>query len=381
MGDDILSRVFSRRMSTKEIKTSARITSKEIHPIVRTVQAGQAILNGENVQQNMTVIADGVNELIPKAAQMAKQARHFIPSIQIVGRSLCDSAKIVTSFSTIATTVGIGANAVLTYQGVQVLELIAARLKDINATLAAQTAMIAQKDFPGYVYDMLRERIGQTSGDPDCAHWFFVYHPDNDWYPKFYNLLESKPLGPEFCGYTNQIDTAFVFMLAARRRINEKARRKTSRYGSPNRPVRLHLLIPAYQPILIVEALKIPEEIGDFVMEGRINSNKEFVWLNLPEEQRHYVVDIGHWVPPAMGFWDSVMSKFGLVERPPELREARILGTRQKMLGESDEVDVSLGNDIGDGNEDDKANAGNQATPLHHHRRRRRRRSLSEQGR
>ncbi|KAI5922921.1 hypothetical protein F4810DRAFT_228209 [Camillea tinctor] len=370
MSDDILTRVFSRRLSTKEVKTTSRITSKELHPIVRTVQAGQAILAGENVQQNMTIVADGVNELIPKAAQLAKQAKYFIPSMQVVGRSLCDSAKIMTSFNSIATSVGIGANMVLTYQGVQVLELIAARLKDINATLAAQTAMIAQKDFPQYVYDMIRERIGQTSGDPECAHWFFVYHPDNDWYPKFYNLLESKPLGPEFCGYTNQIDTAFVFMLAARRRILEKMRRKGSRYGSSQRPVRLHLLIPAYQPILIVEALKIPEEIGDFVMEGRINSNKEFVWLNLPEDQRHYVVDIGHWVPPSMGFWDTVMSKFGFVERPPELREARVLGSRQRLPGEAYEPEPAI---TEAGEEDEKGNATNTATPLQHRRRRRRR--------
>jgi hypothetical protein len=72
---------------------------------------------------------------------------------------------------------------------------------------------------------MIRERVTQTSLDPAFDHWFFVYHPNNDWYPGFYHILQREPIGPKFCGYTNQIDTAFVFMLAVRRRIKRKERR------------------------------------------------------------------------------------------------------------------------------------------------------------
>ncbi|KAL6410082.1 hypothetical protein AUP68_06492 [Ilyonectria robusta] len=240
---------------------------------------------------------------------------------------------------------------------------------------------------------MIRERVGVTSHDPDRDHWFFVYHPDNDWYPKFYHLVSDTPLGDRFCGYTNQIDTVFLSMLEARQRIKEEEDRARIRQ-QPIRPVKLHLLIPAYQPILIAEAPKIPENIGDFVIEGRINSGVEFVWLNLPREQRHYVEGIGEWIPPTPGWWDWCMSKLGLADEMPMLGEARVLGTRQQVQGGDSEQDVddSLGGGSdGDDNssvvvqyESDGERDRHDATPLHQRRRRRHRRHrhrTSEDGR
>ncbi|KAE8440395.1 hypothetical protein EG329_008171 [Mollisiaceae sp. DMI_Dod_QoI] len=87
-------------------------------------------------------------------------------------------------------------------------------------------------------------------------------------------------------------------------------------------------------------------------MEGRINSTKEFVWLNLPKEQRNFVVDIGHWVPPTLGWWDWAMSKFGPVEKPLVLREPRVLGTRQQPR-EDDEEQADEDKDGGNGGDDD----------------------------
>ncbi|KAF7553372.1 hypothetical protein G7Z17_g3658 [Cylindrodendrum hubeiense] len=357
-------------------------------PLVRTLQAGYHLLESGEAVHNVNNAAATLN--------------HFIPVMQVMGKSISDSAKIFTYFNVAALTIGIGANVVPTYQGVQVLQLIAARLKDISTSLAAQTALVAQKEFPQYVYEMIRERLGQTSDDKTCDHLFFVYHPDDDWYPKFYHLLEKNPPGPRFCGYTNQIDTIFIFMLAVRRRIQEKERRAEEK-GRPKRPTKLHLIIPAYQPILILEALKIPEEIGDFVMEGRINSNTEFVWLNLPEEQRHYVLGIGHWTPPTLGWWDWSMTKVGMAEEPPVLRAPRVLGTSQQKDEDEDERVSVNSEDSGYDAPDDTALTGqgmmsdpgpsagypgpsgessrHDATPVHHRRRRKHKKpSSKEQG-
>jgi hypothetical protein len=52
-------------------------------------------------------------------------------------------------------------------------------------------------------------------------------------------------------------------------------------------------------------------------MEGCINSNREFVWINLAEDQRHYVQDIGQFLPPTQGWFDRAMSGIGLAETPP----------------------------------------------------------------
>ncbi|CAI4214361.1 unnamed protein product [Parascedosporium putredinis] len=265
----------------KAIKAAVKYAS-ECEPLVRTIQGGLETCDMKRAIGDITKTVDDVEDLVSKISDVAAKAIQFVPSMQIVGKSFADSAKIFASFSSIASAAGIGVNIVLAYQGLSAVRLIDAR-------------------FPQYVYDMISERVTQTSLDPNQDHWFFVYHPDNDWYPGFYRIMHDKPIGPAFCGYTNQIDTAFVFMLAARRRI-EKKERRAQKEGRPIRPTKLHLLIPAYQPILILEALQIPEEIGDFVMEGRINSNREFVWLSLPEQQRRYVQDIGHFAPPTQGF-------------------------------------------------------------------------------
>lgn len=316
--------LFSSK-SLKDVATAA----VQGTPLVKTVQAVEGIFQAGELMFNANETAGNLNDFIPKASKLLDRMEAFVPSMQVMGRSFCDTVKIFSAFNTIATTVGIGANIVLTYQGVQALHLIAAHLKDMSTALAAQTALLAQKDFPQYVYDLIRERVGQTSDDPAYEHWFFVYHPDNDWYPKFYHLLEAKPVGPAFCGYTNQIDTAFSFMVAARQYIRKERERRAQKQGRNVRPVMLHLLIPAYQPIVIVEALKIPEEIGPFAIEGRVNSNKPFVWMNLPEEQRRYIVDIGRWVPPTPGWWELAMSKMGLAEQPLHLKEPRVLGQSQ----------------------------------------------------
>ncbi|KAK0619059.1 hypothetical protein B0T14DRAFT_430772 [Immersiella caudata] len=318
----------------KALSTALTAVAKQT-PIMKTVQAGTGISGifkiGETIK-SVNEVSQSVNTFLPKVSQLVDSANAFIPTMQIMANSVVDSLRLTARFQNIAATAGIGANVILTYQGLKALHLIAAKLEDISTSLAAQTALTAQRDFPEYVHDMIRERLGQTANDPVCDHWFFLYHPDDDWYPKFYHLLEKKPVGAAFCGYTNQIDTIFVFMLAARRYVEGKMKDS----GKGMKPVRFHLLIPAYQPILVAEALRVPEEIGDFVMEARTNSNKPFVWLNLPEEQRHYVMGIGQWNPTPLSWWDGVLSRVGLAQRPPSLGSPRTLGTRQEAAEDVD---------------------------------------------
>ncbi|KAI1436556.1 hypothetical protein GGR50DRAFT_229180 [Xylaria sp. CBS 124048] len=340
----------------KLVRTATTLAEKAA-PLVKTIEAGYAEYCNRKMLNN-------ANSLTSRAADIVDKVKEFTPSIQVMGASFADSIKIFAAFSSMATSAGIAANIVLTYQGVKALQLIDARLKDMATSLAAQTALTAQRDFPQYVHNMIRERIMQTSADAEYQHWFFLYHPDNDWYPAFYHIMQEHPVGPEFCGYTNQIDTAFVFMLAVRRRIlkrEQRARRKEK--DRDIRPIKMHLLIPAYQPVLILEALKIPEAIGDFVIEGRINSNRPFVWLNLPDDQKHYVQDIGNFIPPPQGLASWAMSLFGLAQLPPKLGERRVLGAGQGLI-ENDEYNNS--------DSEEEQDASQPATPIQQQHRRRR---------
>ncbi|KAK5659875.1 hypothetical protein OQA88_13338 [Cercophora sp. LCS_1] len=285
-------------------------------PVSKTITAIRGLLTAGETLSNINSLSTTLNSHVPATAALLE---NFLPTMQIMATSLCDILPLLTQFQIAATTSSIGLNLILTYQGISALHLIASKLENIHATLAAQTALLAQKDFASYVHDMLRERIGQTQSDTAVEHWFFIWHPDDDWYPRFYHLLEEKPVGPQFCGYTNQIDTVFVFMVAARRYCNEKGKK-----------VRMHLLVPAYQPVLVAEALKIPEEIGDFVMEGRRNSDRELVWLHLPEEQmRRYTQGIGRWAPEPGNWWEGVLGIIGWGKKGVTLGAPRTLGCRQ----------------------------------------------------
>jgi prophage DNA circulation protein len=166
--------VFGSLFGSKSFKDVTKV-AKQVPPLVKTIQAVEGIFQAGELMYNANETAGNLNDFIPKASKIADRLEAFVPSMQVMGRSFVDTIKIFNTFNTIATTVGIGANVVLTYQGVQALHLIAAQLKEVSTALAAQTALLAQKDFPQYVYDLIRERLGQTSDDP-------AHEPDNDWY-------------------------------------------------------------------------------------------------------------------------------------------------------------------------------------------------------
>ncbi|KAI9163646.1 hypothetical protein HJFPF1_05268 [Paramyrothecium foliicola] len=379
MSGDIGSWILgSKRPKNKVAKQVAKIGGSmgKQSVVSRTIQAGQGILKVGDAVNKVNDLAGNLNDFIPKAGNLAQSMEKCIPTMQLISKSFCDSTKLLAHFSLAMTAMGIGANIIQTYQGNQALELIAARLQDISTTLSAQTALMAQKEFPGYVYKMIRERLGQTMDDQFCDHWFFLYHPDDDWYPEFYHLLEQNPLEPRFCGYTNQLDTIFVFMMMARKRQSEKEAHARER-SRPIRPVKLHLLIPAYSPILIAELLRIPDEIGDFVIEGRINNHKEFVWFNLPEEQRHHVVGVGQWAPPTETWWEKMTWNFGLSRKEPLSQERRTLGRMQEVedipAPEVERIPYSKNDDenstAADSTVDNKTKR-RHATPIHQHRKR-----------
>jgi hypothetical protein len=346
-------------------------------PVIKIVQAANKISKVGDVIQH-------ANDFLSSASQTIKGAQSILPQMHIMGQSLVDSTRLFHQFSIVATTLGMGANVIQTYQGVQALNLIAAKLGEISTSLEAQAALTAQRDFPQYVFDMIRERLSQSSVDTERDHWFFLYHPDTDWYPKFFHLVEEKPLSPRFCGYTNQLDTVFMFMLAARERITKREMSKARRKQFC-RPVQLHLIVPAYQTILIPEPIRIPEEIGDFVIEGRINSNRPFVWLNLPDEQQHYTFDVGMWSPPPPGIWEKTLAWMGLSEKPKISDTPRLLGVGEKIeLIEDEKREMTIQTIEEDGSMEVVKRAATESTldlaavnkhrsmPLHEGRRRRR---------
>ncbi len=305
----ILTQVFRNGDALKFAKHAAKYTGPYAEPIVKTIEACQSI-------QGLLKVGDVAN----KAADLLDKADRLVPSLQLVTDSACDKVALIANFAMIGSAVGFGVHALQQYQGTQALRLIAARLQEIGETLEAQTVLMAQQLFPQYVYDMVQERLGATSAKRE-AHWFFVYHPDTDWYPGFCKLVSERKLGPRFCGWSNQLDSLFLFMLAVRREMEGWTASEKSRH----RPVKFHILVPAYQPVIITDFLSCPTDAGDFVIEGKINNGYPLVWLNLPADQDRFLHDVGNWKPPSPGWVDWMLKSFAVRARASE--ERRELGT------------------------------------------------------
>lgn len=179
-----------------------------------------------------------------------------------------------------------------------------------------------------------------TSQDRKCSHWYIVYHPDTIWYASFNNRIVDEPLGERFCGYTNCLDMAVIFMQAIRKR-KERKRRSPRQHGQSTRTIKLHLLIPAYRPLLIPEFVKFPEDLSYFVVEGDMHDSKHLVSLNIPEEQNHFLFRIENWKPREASLVEQIGAFVGFVTLPPENTECRVLGTRAKEDEDNDDSSIA----------------------------------------
>ncbi|OCK73219.1 hypothetical protein K432DRAFT_257191, partial [Lepidopterella palustris CBS 459.81] len=294
------------RATTKVAKKAGKYL-----PVVKVYQVGHGVVKLGQAVNKCIDVSDTINETIP--------------AMRIMVGSFCDKIAFISSFVGLAHVAGIAANIIQTYQGIDALKEIGARLGDISNTLEAQTALQARMDFANLVYDELWDKLMDTSGDEKCSHWYFVYHPDTIWYAHFNRRICEKPLSKRFCGYTNCLDMAVIFMLAVRKSL-ERHQRSPERHDQPTRMIKLHLLIPAYRLLFIPEFVEFPEDLSCFVVEGAIHNSKHLVWLNIPEKQNHLLSRIKNWKPPEASLYQKIGAPLGLATLPPENTKSRVLG-------------------------------------------------------
>ncbi|KAI4594056.1 hypothetical protein LQW54_005165 [Pestalotiopsis sp. IQ-011] len=250
---------------------------------------------------------------IPKAISIINET---IPIFQVMAKSICDSTKVAVSFSQIAAQLGTVGNLVVTFQGTRALQLIATHLNNMNDTLQAQTALMSIEKFPQAVYDIVEEALHNYPDTDEVSNWFFVYHPDTLWTPGFHRLVKEKGLHRRFCGHSSQLDAAIVYMLAARE-YSDRAARKAGNGGKSKRRVKLHLLIPAYQPVLVKDPVRFPEALGDFVVHGKIHNSVPLVWINIDQDQEHCLSGVGRWRPPNRKWFEAMFNQ----QLAPKTRE------------------------------------------------------------
>lgn len=266
-------------------------------------QTNDALKTIQEVGQKLNVTSDTVKKVIE--------------TIKIAANSFGDKAIYASAFTGTVGAVGIIANSIATYQGVGELRAIAGHLKSMSETQRAELALAGGAAFAENIYVMLKSKIEKSNNDLD---WFFVFHPDTDWTYHFEEKLRTKGLlGRNFIGIVHDLDALVAFMSSVRDVYATRHPRRKQPF--------FHLVIPAYEPIIVPTPLLIPEKLHPFRIEGDIHRGTYLVWMNLPGVDESAIQNIGLFQPPR-SIWDNIMLQVGLVQTPPP----RYLGsTTQKI--------------------------------------------------
>jgi hypothetical protein len=102
------------------------------------------------------------------------------------------------------------------------------------------------------------------------------------WRSKFADLQRANPLGPQYLGDRTDLDVLCAYLIErVRPRVGLKAV--------------LHILMPSVGPLAMVEAVKFPDAMRPFIIDGQLgNGGSPMVWLCTPEqEDKARLRDIG----------------------------------------------------------------------------------------
>ncbi|OBS29461.1 hypothetical protein FPOA_03398 [Fusarium poae] len=191
----------------------------------------------------------------------------------------------------------------------QAIRRVGASLESIRSELAIANVSNVQGwgegGFGSYIHRFVQNEMlafDDSGVDQDEKHhYFYVWHPDNDWHTAFEERQAEQPLGPSFGGYHYDLPTLCLRMRADREVMN-----RTTEYG---RTAVFHLVIPAYQPLVVDTKFRFAKELFLLIITGARHRGTDLVWLALcqdaePEMPELQFVSI---LPDAMGTGDLFM--------------------------------------------------------------------------
>ncbi|KUJ09084.1 uncharacterized protein LY89DRAFT_788490 [Mollisia scopiformis] len=166
-------------------------------------------------------------------------------------------------------------------------------------------------DFGWHVHRFVQDEMAAFS-DPEEHHFFYVWNPDPDWYPRFEEQNLSTPLGPNFGGYHTDLPT-----LCLRMSVDRTTLANTTTYG---RDAVFHLLCPAFQPVVIEQKIVFHDTLFPLVITGQQHRGFKFVWFFIPTipdgMTLRYIVVLEDKIPlsvktGAIGFYGGGLGAFG----------------------------------------------------------------------
>jgi hypothetical protein len=235
----------------------------------------------ENLGVKFAGMADTANAAMESSRVFEAAVTREFNGIRIIGDSLLDRIEYYTRYMQMAAII----QAAQQQQAIKALNVISKHLGDQNSLKVS--GCDGPDGFAGHVYEFIRMRIAETEGD---NHRFFLYHPDTNWYPKFWKLIQENPLSPTFCAKSDNLDKIVLAMRAARE--------ETQQRNESEDDIVFHLLIPAWSRVQIKEPLHFSDDLQPLRVEGLKHQGKELVQMNLPAAPKGLLVDVANVLDP-----------------------------------------------------------------------------------
>jgi hypothetical protein len=149
-------------------------------------------------------------------------------------------------------------------------ERVAGFLKGIEQNLSSHH--LRGEHFPPHVHSYIRSLIEKYASDT-VPHYFTVFNNSDLWHPKFADIQREDPLGPLYLGHRMDLDELCAFLAEeVRPRVGPSAV--------------LHVLMPTVDPLSLEEAIKFPEAMRPFKIDGQTgHGGIKFVYICTPEVQ------------------------------------------------------------------------------------------------
>ena len=249
----------------------------------------------------------------------ARGIRDGMPAIKLA----ISQMKYLAGFNAFVAAAGVAAQIVQVYQASRIIE----ELRGIRDELAAGNGLKGPELFAKQVYRFIRTKTKDTRNSME--HFYFVYHPDNDWHGAFEELVEGRPLPASYLGMCNSLDLLCVWM--------QFIRNAFIRNGKWGKRVVFHLLIPAYRPLVIEDPFMFSESLKPLKVHGIIAGERPYVKMNLHEAGVNMLDGVDIWKKPPSWFWqkeEDIPRVVGLPEGADEdillSRDSRLVQRRRR---------------------------------------------------
>ena len=217
----------------------------------------QPRLNGEEHRQQCRLTGEVVRDAIPKVTVL----------LQRLEKGFRKDADLWTLLGAFLQGRETTARSIKPDHGTAALERIGLR---IAGDMQPHTALKTPQRFARQTVRFIAEQASRHGTSKTSKNYFFLYHPDTDWNPEFFDYAKKHDLPESFLGMSESLDALCTWMIFLRHNLKH------------GRRARFHLLVPAYQPLVISEPLIIPRDLFPLTVTGHIHNSTPYVWFRLP---------------------------------------------------------------------------------------------------